>query len=210
MSLYRNVTSKPWLEGGVAGEEHARPALDMPDQKVALTLFLGSATVIFSLLAVSYYIRMGYGDWVPLSVPGLVWINTACLLASSVFFQWATRAARAGHATGDPTIGVSTPYVIGGLLAIAFIGGQYIVWQQLGAAGYHAAANPANGFFYLLTMVHVLHLLGGLWVWSKGLLQLQPGKAQNGELKLKIELCTWYWHFLLVVWLGLLYLMATT
>lgn len=205
MSLYRNVTSKPWLEEGLPHGEHRTPAFDMPDQKIALTLFLGTATVIFSLLAVSYYIRMGIGDWVPLSVPSLVWANTSALIASSVLFQLATRNTRSGGSLAS----VKLPFLLGGLLALMFIAGQYAVWQQLGAAGFHAAANPANGFFYLLTAVHVLHLLGGLWVWGKGLLQLQD-ISDIAEARLRVELCTWYWHFLLVVWLGLLYLIATT
>ena len=67
--------------------------------------------------------------------------------------------------------------------------------------------NPANDFFYLFTGVHVVHLLGGLWVWSKTMLTLTRAE-DSSEARLNIELCTTYWHFLLVVWLVLFYFLA--
>ena len=90
-----------------------------------------------------------------------------------------------------------------------FIAGQYIVWQQLGQAGYVLQDNPANSFFYLLTGIHMLHLAGGLWVWGRAQLRLLNTPDVAGS-RLSLELCAWYWHFLLLVWFGLFYLLATT
>ena len=95
------------------------------------------------------------------------------------------------------------------MFAVAFIAAQLLVWQRLQAQGYYLASNPANSFFYLMTGLHGLHLLGGLWVWSKSTIKLLSG-AEAKEIRLSVELCTVYWHFLLLVWLVLFGLLANT
>ena len=96
-----------------------------------------------------------------------------------------------------------------GVFAALFIAGQLVVWNGLQSAGYFVASNPANSFFYLLTGLHALHLLGGLWVWSKSLIRLlSVGEPQ--DLRLSIELCTLYWHFLLIVWLVMFAILSNT
>jgi len=100
--------------------------------------------------------------------------------------------------------------VAGGAFAVAFLVGQWVAWRQLQAAGYYAAGNPANAFFYVLTGLHGLHLLGGLVVWSRTVSRLSRGSAALGALRLSVELCTVYWHYLLVVWLVLFGLLMIT
>jgi cytochrome c oxidase subunit 3 len=46
-------------------------------------------------------------------------------------------------------------------------------------------------------------------VWSKSLLRFFAG-AEPEELKLSIELCTVYWHFLLIVWIAVFAVLANT
>lgn len=205
MSLYRNVTSKPWASPGLNPDAHATPAFEKPNEKVALSFFMAVATVVFSLLIVSSLMRMGMGnDWVSLDLPSLLWLNTGALVLSSIAFQMSSSYARRGYSLS----GLRWRFVTGGVLAIVFIAGQYVVWQQLAATGYGLTGNPANDFFYLFTGLHVLHLLGGLWVWSKTLLTLLRAEGTE-EARLNIELCTTYWHFLLLVWLVLFYFLAT-
>ena len=89
------------------------------------------------------------------------------------------------------------------------MGGQLLAWQQLADAGYFVQSNPANAFFYLITGIHALHLLGGLVVWSLTLIKLLGG-AEVARVRLSVELCAVYWHFLLVVWVILFGLMLST
>jgi len=72
--------------------------------------------------------------------------------------------------------------------------------------GYALTDNPANAFFYLLTGLHGLHLVGGLWVWSRTTLRVWRGF----EVTLSVELCTTYWHALLLIWVVLYGLLLTT
>ena len=52
-------------------------------------------------------------------------------------------------------------------LTFAFITGQLLVWQHFVSLGQYASSNPANAFFYVLTAMHGLHILGGLYYWAK-------------------------------------------
>ena len=200
MSLFKNVTAKPWERKGVIGGLEPEGAFESPNEKVALSIFLVVASVVFSLFTVGYILRMELPDWRPLSEPTQLWFNTALLVMSSVLFQWAR------NITNKNT---RIAFFGAGAFAILFIVGQLVTWDNLQNAGYFLTANPANSFYYLMTGLHALHLLGGLWVWSKSSIRLLSG-GEPKDIKLSIELCTLYWHFLLIVWLVLFALLSNT
>ena len=89
---------------------------------------------------------------------------------------------------------------IGGVLTLGFLAGQLFVWQQLVGLGYYADANTANAFFYLLTALHGIHMLGGLVAWVRSVTRMWQGSPVR-NLRLSVELCTTYWHYLLLIWL---------
>ena len=204
MSLIKSLTEKPWETKGLIGGLNPKGAFDVPAERVALTFFLCVASILFSLFLVSYYIRMEIADWIPLAEPGLLWVNTLILVISSALFQLARSAGK----TENQKL-VKIGLIAGGLFAFAFIFGQLIAWQQLYDQGYFLASNPANSFFYILTGLHGIHLLGGLWVWSRSSIKLLFG-AEVKEIRLSVELCTIYWHFLLLVWLVLFGILSNT
>ena len=94
MSFYRDVTRKPWNTVGLPEGIEPRPAFNMPNEKVALIIFATCASVLFSLLVVSYFIRMTVGDWVPLATPTMLWVNTGVLVLSSLCFHLAVLQSR--------------------------------------------------------------------------------------------------------------------
>lgn len=204
MSLFKELREKPWERKGVIGGLEPEGTFDTSSEKVALVFFLVIASVIFSMFTVSYFIRMELPDWAPLAEPTQLWFNTALLVLSSVCFQWSRNITQAGN-----TKNVMTSFFGAGLFAVLFIAGQYLTWGGLQSEGFYMSSNPANAFYYLLTGLHAVHLLGGLWVWSKGLIKLMSG-ADASELKLSIELCALYWHFLLIIWLMMFALLANT
>ena len=98
--------------------------------------------------------------------------------------------------------------VTGGMTAFAFLIGQWLAWRELTAGGYFLTANPANSFFYLITGMHGLHIVGGLVGAGHGH-GAEPGAARRPHrLRLGVELCAMYWHFLLFVWLFVFVLLA--
>ncbi len=165
--------------------------------KVGLGVFLAVATSLFALLISAYHMRMMGDDWVRLPVPKVLWLNTVVLVLASVAMQW-TR----GAALREQPDQVKTGMIAAGAFSFAFLAGQLWAWQQMDAAGYFLAANPAYSFFFLLTAVHGLHLLGGLWVWARTTVRVVRGAGAEA-IRLSVELCTVYWHYLLAVWVVL-------
>ncbi|HWS62386.1 MAG TPA: cytochrome c oxidase subunit 3 [Steroidobacteraceae bacterium] len=205
--LARRLTAKPWETPGSPEDLAAGSAVSLPPAKIGLWILLAVITSLFGLFISAYWMRMehAHGDWTPLAVPRLLWLNTALLILSSAGMQWARGAARRAQADR-----VRVALIAAGVLALAFLAGQLVAWRQLSASGYFMANSPAIAFFYLLTGVHGLHLLGGLFVWGKTVVRMAQAGVELLDVALSVELCTVYWHYLLLVWLVLFALLLST
>ena len=162
--------------------------------QVGLGVFLAVATSLFALLITAYHMRMMEADWTNLDLPRVLWLNSAVLVLASVAMQWTLVAARRGRIDA-----VRKGLAASGVFSFAFLAGQVWAWQQLNASGQFTAFNPAYAFFLLLTAIHGIHLLGGLIVWARATLRAARG-GDFARVRLSVELCTVYWHFLLAVW----------
>ena len=211
MNIFSMLTDKSWLtpgevDGFVPPSERAKFA-----PKLALRFFLAVVASLFMLFFMAYITRAQYDDWLPLAEPlrpladlSQLWLNTFILLASSIAFQTARVGARKENQAAT-VFG----FVVGGFFAIAFLSGQLWLWREFFAAGYFAWSGPATAFFYLLTAVHGLHLLGGLVAWSRTTVRLWRG-VSLAKVSNSVELCAIYWHFLFVVWLAVFGMLVST
>ncbi|PJG47306.1 cytochrome oxidase subunit III [Sphingobium sp. LB126] len=191
MTILARLTEKSW-EPGPPPVERERPSAGT----VGTLAYFGVAMVMFSLLVAAYLMRMGLhgamghgSDWKSMPDPPLLWINTLLLAASSVAWEMARRERMARAATAGAALGV------------LFLMGQLLLWRHYQATGYTLSANPANAFFYLLTALHGLHIVGGLFA---------AGRALAAANMRNIALCALYWHFLLIIWLVLAALLLST
>jgi cytochrome c oxidase subunit 3 len=198
----QRLTAKPWLEEGPVDSFPGTEAMTWPAAKIGLGVFLAVAGSLFALFISAYSMRMNMVDWRTLPVPSLLWFNTGVLVISSVALQWAYLAARR-----DDVENVFIGLCAGGASALTFLVGQLLAWQQLRGAGYFVTSNPANSFFYMITAAHGLHLIGGLVALGRTTAKAWRG-VEMAQMRLSVELCTIYWHFLLLVWLVLLGLLT--
>jgi cytochrome c oxidase subunit 3 len=198
----QRLTSKPWLEEGLIVDFREQSTSSLPPAKIGLGVFLAVVGSLFALFISAYSMRMNMVDWRALPVPRLLWFNTGVLVLSSVALQWAQTAARRNNMDG-----VIVGLCAGGASAVTFLIGQLLAWQQLSVAGYYVASNPANSFFYMITAAHGLHLMGGLVALGRTTAKVWRG-AEMTQVRLSVELCATYWHFLLLVWLVLLGLLT--
>lgn len=197
MSLLTRLAERSWEPTTDRDVPPDRPSAGA----VGLSAYVAVACVMFSLLAAAYVMRMGLHsamghsgtDWEPMPDPPLLWINSAVLAGSSVAWEVARRAATHGRAVRAS--------IAGATLGLCFLIGQWMLWRHYQAAGYFLAANPANAFFYLLTGLHGLHIIGGL---------VAAGWALIGRNIRHVRLCALYWHFLLVMWILLAGLLVST
>jgi len=202
--LRQSLNTQPWDANDPVENQPGRSVLNVDPAKIGLLSFIAVVTSLFALFLSAYLMRMKLGDWRPLTEPNVLWLNSAVLVLASFAFQL-TR----GAANRDQLLTVKAGLLAGGVCTVLFLSGQLVAWQQLNASGYFLAGNPANSFFYLLTALHGLHLLGGMWVWGRTTMRVLSG-ADAESVRLSVELCTVYWHYLLLVWIGLFGLLLST
>ncbi len=205
MNLFDQLTEKPWLaKESPAVDPRAVGELFMTAPRSGLRWFLAVVTMVFTLFIAAYAERMEVSDWRSLPLPTLLWLNTGLLILSSIALQRARNDANNGRIKG-----MKSSLFVGGIFVFAFLAGQLLAWQQLIASGYYAAANPANAFFYLVTALHGLHLCGGLVAWGRTMVRIRRD-FDIVAIRVSVNLCAQYWHFMLMIWLVLFVLLLAT
>lgn len=215
--LIRSLRTRSWERRG-SGDQRRHThgdvgAVSLPPARIGLWLFLAVITSLFALFFSAYFMRMGHGhgaghgitDWRSISKPPILWLNTAMLILSSVAMQVARRALDSRQRER-----VNGFLLAAGAFALLFLIGQMVAWQQLHDAGYVMTSGPADAFFYVLTALHGLHVLGGLGVWLRTMRRMRTSGVELIDVRLSIELCTVYWHFLLLVWVVMFALLLST
>lgn len=197
MNLFRQLLEKPWEPAGDIVALPRSRAFQTSREAVAVRVLLGVVTVLFSLLISAYAVRMAFEDWRPVPEQWLLWLTSAFLVASSLAFH----AARVGIRAGRPARARQGMFA-GGAFALAFFAGQFAAWRQLENLPIFDITNPAIAFFYLITALHALHLVGGLVAWSVAFGVVRQGTDHDQAAHL-VRLCATYWHYLLGVWLVL-------
>jgi cytochrome c oxidase subunit III len=168
--------------------------------RFGLLVFLGTVTMLFIGFTSAYILRRTAADWRPLTAPPVLWVNTAALALSSYVLERARRRLR-----GWDLRGAQSAFAATGVLGLVFVAGQVVGWRQLSAAGVFLSSNPHSSFFYVLTGVHALHLVGGLAWFAVLLVRFRRMSVLPGEDGLR--LFATYWHFLGGLWLYLLWLL---
>ena len=206
LNIFKLLSQKPWESSQAAVDnQHDGKTLASSKAKLGVKTIMVVSTVIFSLFVVSYSDRMLVHDWVSLSEPWLLWINTVILIFTSLVFH----KAKIYSDKNEFEKSKNALFLVG-FLSFAFITGQLLVWQHYISIGQYVSTNPANSFFYLFTALHGLHLMGGLFFWGRATTKLLKENFSVIKTKQAIELCAIYWHFLLIVWFVLFGLMIAT
>ena len=168
---------------------------------------LAAITMSFAAFTSALLVRQTTGtDWRHLTVPPIVFLNTIVLLASSVTLEIARRRVAAFARKQGVDRAVPLRWLAATLaLGLLFVAGQYAAWAKLRAEGLYLASNPNSSFFYVLTAVHALHVLGGLG----GLLRV-VAKLRAPVFCLRrstMDATAYYWHFMGILWLYILFVM---
>ena len=146
---------------------------------------MATVVMLFAALTSACLIRRTGSDWQSLSLPGVVWFNTAVLLTSSVTMQLARKGQ--SHRLLQATI----------VLGLLFLGGQAFLWHRLATAGVSLSNSAYGSFVYVLSAVHGAHLLGGILVLLPVSIYRQP-----------FGLCGLYWHFVTGLWVYLVLMLS--
>jgi cytochrome c oxidase subunit 3 len=179
-------------DGGSGGSGGSFP---LTRAYVGTWVLLTAIIMLFAGLSSAYIVLRGLPQWQNITLPRIVWANTLVLLASSVALEFARQAVR----RNQPAL-VRQWMAISGILGVGFLAGQVLAWRQLVAAGVYLSTTIHSSFFYVLTGVHALHLLGGL-VGLGMVLQKAFANRLSATNHEPLKVCALYWHFMDVVWI---------
>lgn len=159
-------------------------------------------TMSFGAFSSALFVREGTADWSHLALPGVLYFNTLVLLVSSFTLENARKAFEVrSSANSEATHKASAWVVITLLLGLGFCAGQFHAWQELRDQGIYLATNPNSSFFYLLTFLHALHVLIGIFV-----LVYLAGRLLASHTTIRRSLfnnAAIYWHFMAGLWVYL-------
>ncbi len=177
-------------------------------------VWVGIAAIAMSFAAYSsaLIVRQGANpDWQHFTLPRILFFNTLAVLASSATVHVARPRSRATVDRSGAVTAVDAPHLIWLyitiILGFLFLSGQIVAWRNLVDQGVTLASGPSGSFFYLLTAMHGLHLLGGL----AGLLYVvyRVRRSTTERAMRSFKAASLYWHFMTVLWLYLFALLAT-
>jgi len=176
-----------------------------PPSSTGIWVVMASIAMSFAAFTSALIVRQGgANDWRHLTLPGILYLNTLILIASSVALELARRQVRAfmkerSAEAAKPTLWLYVTLFLG----LFFVAGQYVAWMQLRAQGLYLATNPNSSFFYVLTVIHALHVSGGLG----GLVRVTFKLNHSTLRKSTLDATSHYWHFMDGLWIYLLILL---
>ena len=183
--------------------------------RTGIWIALAAIAMSFAALTSALYVREGSGnDWQRIALPPILWFNTLALIASSITLELARRRI-AAHMRGresNPTSATLWLNLTMGL-GLVFVAGQYFAWLKLRSVGLYLPTNPNSSFFYLLTGVHAVHVLGGLGGLTRAMVKFrisaQAGASNRGLRRSTLDATSYYWHFMGALWIYLLFILWT-
>jgi cytochrome c oxidase subunit 3 len=166
-----------------------------------MALALAGILMFFMALTSAYLVRRGIGgDWRAIELPGVLWLNTGVLVASSLALERARRKFAAGALRSFRGWWLATT-----ALGVVFLVGQYAAWRDLWVTGVFLATNPSSSFFYVFTTAHALHILGGLCALGYVAARSDEHLVRRGGIA--ADVAGVYWHFMDGLWVFLFLLL---
>jgi len=193
--------------------------------RLGVIFALAGDLMFFVALVSAFFVRQSTGhfdvhdnyinDWRPLAVPTILWLNTAVLLLSGVTMEMARRqlfreidVMEEWLGMGRPAVKRAAPWLVATLvLGLGFLAGQWIAWVQLVHEGFRfMSIDPSSHFFYLITGIHGLHLVFGVFALITALVGLFTFKKIEYR-QVAVDCTAWYWHTMGLFWVFLFVLL---
>ncbi len=177
--------------------------IKIAERKVAKPLlYIGivSIVMLFAGLTSAYVVRADNGNWLVFELPSVVILSTAIIITSSLTMLTSQFAIKK-----DNHILTSLGLFLTLALGVAFFFTQMEAWKELTAQKIFFVgkyANASGSFLYIIALVHLFHMLGGLIALSVSLTKSLLKKYSSADY-LGIELTAIYWHFLDLLWVYL-------
>lgn len=174
-----------------------RKAIHAKSKKNLLKLGLFSITMMFGGFTSYYVVSMAKG-WISIELPYAFWLSSAAILISSVTLAIGQNQIKNGKSKAGSMWVFATL-----ILGLVFSWAQFMGWGSLIDNGIYLAGktfSPNAGMIYVLSAIHLVHVVGGLMALTVTGLRASM-KKYTPENYLGMELCSIYWHFLGGLWI---------
>jgi len=169
-----------------------------------LWLLIAGSVFIFTILLMAYLARRTGADWKDIAMPKVFLASTAVMLASSLTLHIANGAFQHDRFRQYRSYLGTTLF-----LGVLFVLLQVLGWREWAMDGVYVQTNPSSSFLYLLSGLHLLHILIGLIFLAIPYVQAVRRKpyieifvySVNPPNQLRLRLITLYWHFVDVLWM---------
>lgn len=188
------------MDSVVANRQEITRRNKIHPKKFALIVACGSLMMMFAAFTSAYIVRQAAGNWLEFRLPNVFFVSTIILLTSSLALHGSYLSFKKGNAQAYRWL-----MVLSFVLGMGFVVSQYMGWQALVEIGVELTTNPSGSFVYVISGVHVAHVLGGIAALLVALLHAftLPYKV-TPKRKLRFEMTLIYWHFVDLLWVYLL------
>lgn len=168
--------------------------------KFTLWVAMGSIVMMFAGLTSAYIVKKNQANWLEFSLPLVFWYSSAVIIASSVTIHLALKSFKAREMSQYRTLITLTA-----LLGVVFMGLQTLGFYNLEARNIHLTgpnSNAAPSFLLVITLLHMIHVLGGVIAILVIFFRAFNSKFKNYS-SVPIEIISTYWHFVDILWIYL-------
>ena len=169
--------------------------------KLLLSFAIISMIMMFAGLTSAFVVSKSRVDWLKdFQLPTAFFYSTAVIIGCSVTFHLAKKAIQKDNQKATTSFLLATL-----VLGILFVILQFVGFGQIVANGYYftgAESSITTTFLYIVTVVHLAHLAGGL-IALLIIIYNQFKQKYSSTQTLGIELGAMYWHFLDLLWVYL-------
>jgi cytochrome c oxidase subunit 3 len=170
------------------------------NSRLLLYIAIGSMVMLFAGITSGYIVSKSGGTWLYFDLPVPFWYSTGIILLSSLTMKLSMDSIKINQ------IDKTGQYLLITLLlgitfaVLQFWGWSNLISQKIFFAG--KSSNAAGSYMYVITGLHLAHLLGGIIALS-----VSYYKALNKKYSPKnyygLSLTSTYWHFLDILWVYL-------
>lgn len=168
--------------------------------KFTLWVAMGSIVMMFAALTSAYIVKKNTGNWLEFNLPKIFWYSTLVILVSSLTMHLSIKAFKAREMGRYRTL-ITVTAILGILfIVLQWLGFQDLEHRNIALTG--VKSNSAASFLFVITVLHMVHVLGGVIALLFVFIRAYAVKVKNYS-SLPIELVGTYWHFVDVLWIYL-------
>jgi cytochrome c oxidase subunit 3 len=173
---------------------------------LGMSLFIIVVSMLFAASVIAYLIvRLRHPEWDNPPLPVWIYVSTFLIIGSGMTMQLSLGSFRVSRVSLGNISLLATL-----ILAVLYLLSQLMAWSTLVRSGVFAESSLYAFSFYMLTVLHAIHVLGGLFPMTTMTLAAYRGRYGSGRSQ-PVKYMAMYWHCLGIVWLVLFaVLLATT